>query len=60
MATHQPLAIEVYNLIGAKVYSLYESCIKSMIDLSSLPSGIYTCVLTTPDFTTQQKVVIAK
>jgi len=60
----QMIDIEIHNTLGEKMYQSAYPHIRTssnlQIDLSSLPSGIYTCILRTNNSSFLKKIVIAK
>ena len=59
----QPIDIEIYNLLGNKVYSISESnasILNKKIDLLDKPSGIYIIKITTKSSSYIQKIILQR
>jgi hypothetical protein len=54
---YQPPTIEIYNVMGEKVYQSIMTDPKSEIDLSSQPNGIYFLSVRIPEKVNSKKII---
>ncbi len=52
--------LSIYNALGECIHRQINKSTNQQIDLSSLPAGMYTCIVRANDSTFRKKIVIAK